>query len=251
VTESPTENSLRHTPTVLLGVGVVATLFCSCFTGRMIWEETFLTWHYGPQMLGFSLAHGGGAILFLAPILLSGWLLITIIVLAGALARRRKPSTITWAVFASAAIVIALLSVPEAFWQWAFIGKFAKSPRAAELMTYAVRRHQARLTIAYVNHGVPINATDHQGDTALSAAASSGDTTLVETLIARGADMNATNLYGDSPLGLALENHHADTAKVLQVHGAINAIGNPEQRDRATEIIVKRDIEKFHATEPR
>jgi len=62
---------------VLVGLGVAATLFTGMLAGRMVWEETSLTLQEGPQMLGFSLAHGAGAILFLAPILLSLWIVGT------------------------------------------------------------------------------------------------------------------------------------------------------------------------------
>jgi NO-binding membrane sensor protein with MHYT domain len=75
---------------VLVGLGIAATLFTGMLAARMVWEETSLTWQQGPQMLGFSLAHGAGAVLFLAPILLSLWILVALIVLVVCLLRKRK-----------------------------------------------------------------------------------------------------------------------------------------------------------------
>jgi hypothetical protein len=39
----------------LVAIGVPAVLFTAILAGRMLWEETFLTFQQGPQMLGFSL----------------------------------------------------------------------------------------------------------------------------------------------------------------------------------------------------
>ena len=33
--------------------------FFGLFVARILWEETFLTWNNGPQMVGFSMMHGG------------------------------------------------------------------------------------------------------------------------------------------------------------------------------------------------
>jgi hypothetical protein len=44
-------------------------LFCAIaiLIGRIVYEETILTWLSGPQMVGFAMAHGA-----LAPILIAG-----------------------------------------------------------------------------------------------------------------------------------------------------------------------------------
>ncbi|MGD0893860.1 MAG: hypothetical protein ABR923_20245, partial [Terracidiphilus sp.] len=68
----------RQSSRVLTSLGVLAILFTATLVARMLWEETSLTIREGPQMLGFSLAHGPGAILFLAPVTLVLWLLIAV-----------------------------------------------------------------------------------------------------------------------------------------------------------------------------
>jgi ankyrin repeat protein len=63
-------------------------------------------------------------------------------------------------------------------------------------------------------------------------------------LAAKGADLNATNLYGDSPLEAASERGNASVVSFLKAHGTVQIHGTPEQRDAASELIVRRDIER-------
>jgi hypothetical protein len=48
--------------------------------------------------------------------------------------RKRSLSKWYWATLASAILVGGILSLPEAFWQWMFIGSFAKSAHSADLI---------------------------------------------------------------------------------------------------------------------
>src|SRR5436190_9082705 len=48
-------------------------------TLRLTWEKIFLTWTYGPQNIGFSLAHGYGAFLLLALPINLIWTIIMVI----------------------------------------------------------------------------------------------------------------------------------------------------------------------------
>lgn len=92
----------KQSSRVLVAVGLPTVLFTAIFMGRMVWEETFLTFQQGPQMLGYSLAHGAGAILLLAPWLLSLWLLVALVLLIVCLWHRRSLSKWYWSTFASA-----------------------------------------------------------------------------------------------------------------------------------------------------
>jgi len=65
----------------LVSVGVAATVLTGVLAVRMVWEETSLTIQEGPQMVGFSLAHGPGAVLLFAPIILVIWIATAIVVL--------------------------------------------------------------------------------------------------------------------------------------------------------------------------
>jgi hypothetical protein len=244
-TENATEQvQTKRSPGGLLAVGIPATLFTAMFAGRMIWEETWLTFHEGPQMLGYSLAHGGGAILLVTPFLLALWLLAAIITMAVYLWRRKALSRLYWSTLAGAVLTIGLVFIPPEFWQWAFARSFAKSPHAADLMVYAGEEGGTRTVRGYLDHGVPLTATNYEGSTAVFGAAAGGRLPTVEMLASRGADINATNSYGDSPLEAAAENGHTDVAAFLKAHGASQIRGTPGQREAATTAIVRTEIER-------
>ena len=236
----------KQTSRVLVSVGVFAILFAGILAGRMIWEETSLTFREGPQMLGFSLAHGAGAILFLAPFVLVLWLLIALVVLAACLWRKRALSMWYWSTLAGAVLVLGALSIPPAFWQWWMIGSFAKSPHAADLMVSDAAEGDLHTVRGYLDHGVPLSATNYEGSTAAFAASAGGSLPMIEMLAVRGADLNATNLYGDSPLEAASENGHASVVAFLKAHNALQIRGTPEQREAASDSIVRKEIEREH-----
>lgn len=234
----------RQSSRVLSSLGVVAILFTAILAARMVWEETSLTIREGPQMLGFSLAHGPGAMLFLAPVALAIWLLIALVVLAICLWRRRSLSKWCWSTLAVAILVFGTLSIPPEFWQWLMIGTFAASPHASDLMVSDAAEGDVRTVRGYLEHGIPLTATNYEGSTAAFAAAAGGSLPMIEVLAAQGADLNATNLYGDSPLEAASENGHTSIVAFLKAHGALQIRGTPEQRDAASQSIVRKEMER-------
>ena len=134
----------RQSTQTLVGIGLLVVALAAVLAGRFIWEETVLTLNFGPQMIGFSLAHGAGAILLLTPLLLALWFVVALIVLAISLWRKKSLSEWYWATFASAVLVGAALSIPEEFWQWVLIDRFAKSAHSADLMCYAAAEGNLR-----------------------------------------------------------------------------------------------------------
>jgi hypothetical protein len=129
---------------VLLAFGIPAVFVTAILAGRMLWEETFLTIQRGPQMLGFSLAHGPGAILFLAPMVLVIWLLVALFIMSVCLWRKKPLSKWYWSTLTAAVLSIGSLSIPPTFWQWLLIQSFAKSSHAAELMVYGAAEGNVR-----------------------------------------------------------------------------------------------------------
>lgn len=231
---------------VLIFIGIPLVLFAIVLTVRIVWEETLLTMREGPQMIGFSLAHSGyGLVLFFAPILLSIWFVIAFVTMVVSLLRKRRLSQGFWATLAGAAIVFGVLSLPGTFWQWMFIGSFAKSVHAPDLMTYAAAEGDVRTVSGYLNHGVPLEARNYEGSTAAFTAAAGGSVRVLEVLASMGADFDAVNSYGDSPLAAATGNHHDAAAAFLKSKGAVLTEGTPEQREAATHAIVQRDIERM------
>jgi hypothetical protein len=83
---------------------------------RLLWEQTFLTWRAGRQMIGFSLVHRhleilvaglAGYVLFLA------WIIVTAVYLA---MKRTRPSRSTLAYLSIPCLATALNFVPYDFW---------------------------------------------------------------------------------------------------------------------------------------
>ena len=229
---------------VLLGIGLPIILATAGLAVRIVWEETGLTIQQGPQMIGFSLAHGYFAFLMLAPPLLALWLIAALVILALSLWRKRKLSKWFWSSLVLGALAIGILTIPEELFQWLFIGSFAKSPYAAELMTYAAAEGNVRTVKGYLDHGVPLEATNNDGSSAAYTAALGGSVPTLSLLVSRGAKLNATNSYGDSPLEAATGMHREAAAAFLKAHGAVQIKGTEEQRNAASEAIVRRDIER-------
>lgn len=231
---------------MLLTTGILSVLFASIFAARITWEETSLTLQQGPQMIGFSLTHGYGVVLFLAPFVLAIWLVVTLAVVIATLIRRRRLPVSVWCCFASGIFVIGLLTVPDVFWQWLFISKFAHSAHVADLITYAAAEGDARTVQAYLDHGVSVESKNYEGSTSAYTAAVEGRVDVLQLLATRKADFNAVNSYGDSPLEVAVEGHREAAVAFLKVHGAVQIRGTEEQRDAASKAIVKKEMERMH-----
>jgi hypothetical protein len=234
-------------PLMMLAIGFVLMFGSVVLAGRLIWEMTSLTWQYGPQMIGFSLAHGPGALLFLFPLALFVWLLASACTVIVWKAKRKVVPNRSWIALGSAVLALGLLSLPQGFWNVIFVGKMAASPRAPELLVYAAGEGEDRVVRGLLQRGVPIDARDREGNTPLHFAAGAGRTELVGYLIGKGTDVNAVNLYGDSPLERASANHRMDVVQVLSEHGGKDIKGDAEQRDRASKEIVHRDIEEMNS----
>ena len=238
------ETRAVRTPAISIGIGIFCVLFTVLLTARIVWEETALTIQQGPQMIGFSLAHGYYAPLLLAPFVTVPWLIVAVIVAARRGVKRLHNSIALNSLIGLAVLALAVLSLPETFWQRVFIAKFAESPHAADLMTTAAAEGHTSTVVAYLNHGVPLEATNREGSSAVFTAAVGGRVDILKILAAKGADLNATNLYGDSPLEAAEERKNA-AANYLRSQGAKQIRGSDEQHEAATQTIVRRDIESM------
>jgi len=218
---------IKPTPTngdslsFLIAFGMPAIFFATLLAARLTWEETILTIEQGPQMVGWTIAHIF-PFMFLAPLALAFWFLIAVIVLIASLIRRRPLSPLFWSTFAAGALVLGLFFVPGEFWQWAFIGSFARSPHAADLMVTDAAEGYTRTVRGYLDHGIPVNAREYDGSTAAHAAAVGGNVDVLNLLTGRGADLNAVGSYGDSPLNAAIEMKRTSAIAFLGAHGAKN-----------------------------
>ena len=252
-----TKESANPTPAVrvrwwLLTLGVIPLIGTALLAGRLIWEQTVWTWERGPQMVGFSLAHGSSAVLLLAPFLLAFWAATALVVIITNLVKKRRTDTPTWAAFGLAVLLFGLLFVPSGVWQRLFIRQMTSSPRAGDLLVYAAYDRDFRTVKAMLSHGVSIRATDHsEWRTALHAAAIAGELRTIEFLVSSGADVNALDRSGDSPAELAASRGHQECATFLQEHGGKRIRGDEAQHQKAIEDKVRDDIEEMNRSRPR
>lgn len=202
--------SVARLPLRLLIFGSVLFVGSAILCVRLIWEQTVWTWQLGPQMVGFSLAHGFGAILFLFPILLVGWTVVIAILTVRSLLRGNRIANARWAGLGLIILLFVVMSFPEGFWERAFISQMAASPRGGDLLVYAAYRGDLRTVRALVSNGVA-----------------------VDDLISMGADVNALDRSGDSPLELATERGQRKAAELLTDHGAKEVRGDDAQRQKA------------------
>lgn len=248
--EIQSQEPVTKLPLWLAILGMVIFVGSTVLAARLIWEQTVWTWERGPQMVGFSLAHGSGALLFLFPILLIVWTLVVAAVAIWSLIRRKRVAIFTWVPLGVVALLFLLMGLPEGFWERAFISQMAASPRASDLLVYAAYRGDVGTVKAIIAHGVPINAADHSDlRTSLHAAAVAGDFRTTEYLVSEGADLNVLDRSGDSPLELASERGHAEVVSFLEAHGAKMIRGDKAQHQQAIHDEVQQDIDEMNRAE--
>lgn len=243
-TSSNPDKVKRRSYPGLLITGVLLLIATASLAARLIWEETALTIHDGPQMIGFSLAHGYFAPLLLAPLLLALWLVVALVVMVFALRRKQRLHPTFWSTLAAAVAVLAVLSLPATFWQWLLVRRFANSDHAADLLVTAAGEGNTRTMVRYLRHGVPVESRNYEGSTAAFAAAAAGNISELEQLTSMHADLSAVNDFGDSPLEAAVENHNQAAVNFLSKHGAKQVHGTPERRQAASHAIVQKAIQR-------
>src|ERR1044071_2129443 len=122
-------------PRWLKVLGVLCVVPSAFFAGEIVWEQTWLTVHSGPQMIGFSLLHSGfGLLLYLSVFLALIWALL--VVVAG-IRRRSFGDRVVLILAGTYALSWALLSIPSGVWQRLLVEELAKGPDAGQFVAYA------------------------------------------------------------------------------------------------------------------
>lgn len=99
------------------------------------------------------------------------------------------------------------------------------------LFDYAREGKIVALT-SVIDQGIPVDLTNHNGDTFLILAAYREQRAVVEELLAREADVNVLNSRGQSALTCAVFMHNEEIARILLDAGANPDLG--PQSARAT-----------------
>lgn len=103
---------------------------------------------------------------------------------------------------------------------------------ATKLFDYA-REGATPALRQYVTAGIPVNMTNHKGDTLLMLASYHGHLETVQMLLEKGADVNALNERGQSIIAGAVFKGSDEIVKALLQHGADVNAGHPTAVDSA------------------
>ncbi|KAF2725139.1 ankyrin [Polychaeton citri CBS 116435] len=85
----------------------------------------------------------------------------------------------------------------------------------------------------YITAGIPVNLTNHKGDTLLMLAAYYGNLDTVKMLIDHDADLNALNERGQSPIAGAVFKGYDEIVGFMHAKGADLLAGQPNAIDSA------------------
>ena len=171
-----------------LGLAPAASL-----AGRLVYEQTFLTWSHGPHMVGFALAHA------LMPWLLVGmvgafwshlWVVLFAFTVAYRLARNRVLPQLDWIQCSVIVLVLTTFYVPYGWWQYATVTVAGPGHKSVSQLCAATAQDQRYLVKALLNAGVSVNTPDYDGRTALDAACTGAGLKMAHYLLARGADLD-------------------------------------------------------------
>ena len=203
-------------------VGIISIAGSALLASRLVWEQTVRTWDSGPQLVGSTLAHGGGLALFVFPVLLLGWLFVSAVVTLYDGLRTRRVAWLRGAGTAAGVAIVAVLHLPYGFWQRTFVDRMSPE-RVSEVFVFAAAAGDLDTVAALHAKGVEINSRMSNGATALHAAAASGRVDLVEYLLEQGADPSLRSLAGSTALDRAKEMDRSGVARLLAERAAAAA----------------------------
>ncbi len=108
-----------------------------------------------------------------------------------------------------------------------------ETARVVELAMHFAREGMTEELAGFVDHGLPADVQDHDGNTLLMLAAYHGHAETVAMLVGRGADVDRRNHRDQSPLAGALFKGEDDVVAVLLEAGADPDAGTPSARATA------------------
>jgi ankyrin repeat protein len=107
------------------------------------------------------------------------------------------------------------------------------SARVAELAADLARNGRTQELLEFLDHGLPVDLTDGQGNSMLMLAAYHGHAETVVALVDRGADVDLRNDRDQTPVAGALFKGEKQVVRALVAAGADLDAGTPTARQAA------------------
>lgn len=108
-----------------------------------------------------------------------------------------------------------------------------QSKRVVALAMDMARQGQTEELLEFLDHGLPVNVQDEEGNSLLMLAAYHGHTATVTALVEHGADVDLRNVRDQSPVAGALFKGEDGVVTALVEAGADLDAGTPSARATA------------------
>ena len=201
--------------------GYLLLALVATFVGRIVYEETVLTWAYGPQMIGFAMVHTMPFMLLAGFIGLVGGLLWMLVSLVLFYRRRFRIPSFDWLPMVLLPLLGVMLFIPYETWEELMVRILGRSKHGGEFLVQAAGDDKRNFVTLLLRQGYDVNYQNSGGSTPLSAASVEGRPEMVSFLIFRGANVNRKDgLAGESALMGAAEMGQLGTVRVLLNNGA-------------------------------
>jgi Ankyrin repeats (3 copies) len=219
----------RGFPRPWLVAGYVFCALAALFVGRVVYEETVLTWKNGPQMVGFTMAHASVPWILIAGIIgVSCGMIWTFVSIIQLFRRKFRVSPFDWLAIGLFCFLVVLLIIPYAAWEELLARTVGPGPYGGQFLVEAAAQNDRRFVELLLKKGYDINF-ETGGTTPLSGASVGGHEEMVKFLITKGADLNRKDgISGESPLMSAAEMGQLGTLKVL-LDGGANPCANDKE----------------------
>jgi hypothetical protein len=198
--ESEMESELLPMPRWLTVLGWIAfpgTLFAAL---DLVFEQTFLTWSQGDQMVGFSIFHLLGPLPFFSLIASHVFLVGVCLSVAWQHFRQKQLANVPFGLIFVLLLCVLAVYVPYGTWKRAMIALKGPGPQAAQLLVYAAHDGD-RLTLEMLlSRGVAVDVRNGQS-TALDGACAGHQIEIARLLLSKGAKItDAPNCQDVFPL---------------------------------------------------
>lgn len=108
-----------------------------------------------------------------------------------------------------------------------------ETERVVELALHFAREGMTEELAGFLDHGLPVDVRDHDGNTPLMLAAYHGHAATVRMLVAHAADVDLRNARDQSPVAGAIFKGEDDVVRALVEAGADLDAGSPTARATA------------------